>query len=277
MQSALKKFAVDENSVSPYIYHILLGNDIDVPPIRNVLPSRYANIQEVVVVRVIEARHLTCALSVASGAAPGVPASQLPRVGSPGPEPLTSLRHLAGAHPRIQPDPGAVPPPLSACMPARVPRSKRPTHSARRAAPEGRRGPQGPPGTGKTVTSAALVYHLVQQTKGRVLVCAPSNVAVDHLCEKIHMTGLRVVRLVARSREGMTSAVSFLGLQEQVRKNDTVPELQKLIKLRDMQGELSATDEFRYRKLMRDCEMEILKVRAHWPTAAGLSTWPRWH
>ena len=50
---------------------------------------------------------------------------------------------------------------------------------------------QGPPGTGKTVTSAALVYHLVQQTKGQVLVCAPSNVAVDHLCEKIHMTGLR--------------------------------------------------------------------------------------
>ena len=53
---------------------------------------------------------------------------------------------------------------------------------------------QGPPGTGKTVTSAALVYHLVQQSKGQILVCAPSNVAVDHLCEKIHMTGLRCVR-----------------------------------------------------------------------------------
>ena len=46
---------------------------------------------------------------------------------------------------------------------------------------------QGPPGTGKTVTSATLVYHLVQQNlaaqsqdnvKRQVLVTAPSNVAV---------------------------------------------------------------------------------------------------
>jgi regulator of nonsense transcripts 1 len=38
---------------------------------------------------------------------------------------------------------------------------------------------QGPPGTGKTVTSTTLVYHLVRQKKGQVLVCAPSNIAVD--------------------------------------------------------------------------------------------------
>lgn len=38
---------------------------------------------------------------------------------------------------------------------------------------------QGPPGTGKTVTSTALVYHLVKQKMGKVLVCAPSNIAVD--------------------------------------------------------------------------------------------------
>ena len=38
---------------------------------------------------------------------------------------------------------------------------------------------QGPPGTGKTVTSTTLVYHLVKQRVGKVLVCAPSNIAVD--------------------------------------------------------------------------------------------------
>ena len=55
---------------------------------------------------------------------------------------------------------------------------------------------QGPPGTGKTVTSATVVYHLVKQTQGgAVLVCAPSNIAVDQLTEKLHLTGLKV-RLV---------------------------------------------------------------------------------
>lgn len=45
---------------------------------------------------------------------------------------------------------------------------------------------QGPPGTGKTVTSAAIVYHLVHQAKRQVLVCAPSNVVVDMLAQRIH-------------------------------------------------------------------------------------------
>ena len=43
---------------------------------------------------------------------------------------------------------------------------------------------QGPPGTGKTVTSASIVYHLAKMNPGQVLVCAPSNVAVDQLTEK---------------------------------------------------------------------------------------------
>jgi len=41
MQAALKTFAVDDTSVSPYIYHALLGHDFDIPPIRTVLPARY--------------------------------------------------------------------------------------------------------------------------------------------------------------------------------------------------------------------------------------------
>lgn len=51
---------------------------------------------------------------------------------------------------------------------------------------------QGPPGTGKTVTSATIVFQLVKQSGGSVLVCAPSNTAVDQLTEKIHKTGLKV-------------------------------------------------------------------------------------
>lgn len=51
----------------------------------------------------------------------------------------------------------------------------------------------------------------------QVLVCAPSNIAVDQLTEKIHRTGLKVVRVCAKSREAIDSPVSFLALHNQVR------------------------------------------------------------
>lgn len=118
---------------------------------------------------------------------------------------------------------------------------------------------QGPPGTGKTVTSASIVYHLAKMNPGQVLVCAPSNVAVDQLAEKIHQTGLKVVRITAKSREELDSPVSFLTLHEQVHNNDTNVELQKLIHLKRDQGELSAYDEKKYKSLKRACEREILQ------------------
>jgi len=50
----------------------------------------------------------------------------------------------------------------------------------------------------------------------QVLVAAPSNVAVDHLAEKIAATGLRVVRIAAKSREAVASSVEHLTLHYQV-------------------------------------------------------------
>lgn len=75
---------------------------------------------------------------------------------------------------------------------------------------------QGPPGTGKTVTSATIVYHLCTTAGSQVLVCAPSNVGVDQLAEKIAATGLKVVRLCAKSREAVASPVEHLTLHHQV-------------------------------------------------------------
>ena len=57
-----------------------------------------------------------------------------------------------------------------------------------------------------------MFHFLVSQ----VLVCAPSNIAVDQLTEKIHKTGLKVVRLCAKSREAIYSPVAFLALHNQV-------------------------------------------------------------
>ena len=185
MQNSLKKFAIDESSVSSFIYHRLLGHDVDPQLIKNSIPKD------------VKAPNL-----------PDLNPSQIYAVKSVLQSPLSLI--------------------------------------------------QGPPGTGKTVTSATIVYHLANANKGPVLVCAPSNVAVDQLTEKIHRTGLKVVRVAAKSREGMDSPVNFLSLHEQVAKNDTDVQLQKLIRLKEELGELSFADEKKYKNCLRKAEREIL-------------------
>jgi regulator of nonsense transcripts 1 len=118
---------------------------------------------------------------------------------------------------------------------------------------------QGPPGTGKTVTSTTIVYHLAKNSSTPVLVCAPSNVAVDQLTEKIHRTGLKVVRVCAKSREALDSSVDFLTLHKQVLNNENNTELQKLIQLKEEIGELGSADGKKYRVLTHLAEKEILK------------------
>ncbi|CAK9780109.1 unnamed protein product [Cutaneotrichosporon oleaginosum] len=187
MQAAMRTFAIDEKSVSGYIYHKLLGHELEPQVLRTQMPKRFT--------------------------APNLPElnhSQMAAVKAVLQKPLSLI--------------------------------------------------QGPPGTGKTVTSASIVYHLAKMNPGQVLVCAPSNVAVDHLCEKIHQTGLKVVRLAAKSREALDSSVAFLALHNQVANNDTRPELQKLIQLRNDQGELSQSDERKYKSLVRACERDILNA-----------------
>jgi regulator of nonsense transcripts 1 len=99
---------------------------------------------------------------------------------------------------------------------------------------------------------------------GQVLVCAPSNVAVDQLCEKIHKTGLKVVRLSAKSREAVTSSVDHLTLHVMV-KNLAIDtpekkELRKFQLLKDELGDLTTGDARRYRQLRMQAEREILQA-----------------
>ncbi|KNZ55407.1 hypothetical protein VP01_2691g3 [Puccinia sorghi] len=196
MQMAMKTFAVDDQSVSGYIYRKLLGHEASVPQVlRTQMPKRYSS-------------HCPLFVRVSAPNLPELNHSQVSAVKSVLQKPLSLV--------------------------------------------------QGPPGTGKTVTSASVVYHLSKMNPGQVLVCAPSNVAVDQLTEKIHMTGLKVVRVQAKSREAIDSSVQYLTLHQQVANNDTHPDLQKLIQLKAEQGELSSTDERRYKSLTRLCEREIL-------------------
>ena len=185
MQLAMKTFAVDEMSVSGYIFHRLLGHEVAAAPMKTQMPKKYS--------------------------VPGLPelnGSQINAVKSVLQKPLSLI--------------------------------------------------QGPPGTGKTVTSATIIYHLAKINGGQVLVCAPSNVAVDQLCERIHKTGLKTVRVTAKSREDVESPVGFLSLHEQVRMNDSNTELVKLNQLKSELGELSSQDEKKFKQLTRSAEREIL-------------------
>ncbi len=185
MQLAMKTFAVDEMSVSGYIFHRLLGHEVAAAPMKTSMPKKYS--------------------------VPGLPelnGSQINAVKSVLQKPLSLI--------------------------------------------------QGPPGTGKTVTSATIIYHLAKINGGQVLVCAPSNVAVDQLCERIHKTGLKTVRVTAKSREDVESSVGFLALHEQVRMNDSNIELVKLNQLKSELGELSSQDEKKFKQLTRSAEREIL-------------------
>ena len=119
---------------------------------------------------------------------------------------------------------------------------------------------QGPPGTGKTATLASIVYHLVEMNPGPILVCTPSNIAVDQLTEKTHVAGLKVVRITTKSRKALDSSVSFLTLHQQVAKNTSHVELHKLMQLKNEQGELSCDDERKYKALIEQCVREILNA-----------------
>ena len=52
----------------------------------------------------------------------------------------------------------------------------------------------GPPGTGKTTTVAALIMAAISQ-KEKVLACAPSNLAVDNIAERLLAKGAQIVRI----------------------------------------------------------------------------------
>jgi ATP-dependent RNA/DNA helicase IGHMBP2 len=57
----------------------------------------------------------------------------------------------------------------------------------------------GPPGTGKTTTLVQAILETIRRER-RVLVCAPSNTAVDLLTEKLAERGVNVIRLGNPSR-----------------------------------------------------------------------------
>lgn len=84
----------------------------------------------------------------------------------------------------------------------------------------------GPPGTGKTTTLVSLIK-LISYTEKRILVCAPSNNAVDLLARKLDEAGLNVVRLGNVTR--IDDSTTKLTIAEKARGN---PEWQHIKKIK---------------------------------------------
>ncbi|KCV67979.1 hypothetical protein H696_05437 [Fonticula alba] len=75
---------------------------------------------------------------------------------------------------------------------------------------------QGPPGTGKTATIANLVYFF--RSEGlRVLLSAPSNVAVSNLCGRVSASGLDVLWMESEAREFVSSPYKHLTFLEKAK------------------------------------------------------------
>jgi ATP-dependent RNA/DNA helicase IGHMBP2 len=85
----------------------------------------------------------------------------------------------------------------------------------------------GPPGTGKTTTLVASIKRAVENHK-QVLVCAPSNAAVDLLVEKISEAGVSTIRIghPARVEDHILSQT----LDAKIAMHDSYKDLKKLKK-----------------------------------------------
>eukprot|EP00890_Picochlorum_soloecismus_P003014 jgi/Picsp_1/3713/NSC_06549-R1_regulator of nonsense transcripts 1 len=119
---------------------------------------------------------------------------------------------------------------------------------------------QGPPGTGKTTTAATIIYHLVKQKNGQVLVTTPSNTAADNIAERIARTGVRVVRMLSRSREEIGSSVDHLTVLSQVLKlkHPLVAKFQQLYHERKYSGRLQRSAERKFRENRKVLEQMVL-------------------
>ena len=123
---------------------------------------------------------------------------------------------------------------------------------------------QGPAGSGKTLTSATLVYHLSKRTRrDQILVCAPSNVACDHLTEKIAQANVSIVRVLALCRQDgrLSHSIEPFCLHIIVKEKAKEPgneELLQLIDRLERNKELSRNDMRRYHQLRIAIEQRIL-------------------
>jgi ATP-dependent RNA/DNA helicase IGHMBP2 len=86
----------------------------------------------------------------------------------------------------------------------------------------------GPPGTGKTTTLIQAIKALLATGAKKILVTAPSNTAVDVISEKLHVQGIRVVRIGNPVR--VSEELQSLTMDSKIAEHETTKNIKKLKK-----------------------------------------------
>ncbi|KAK7023360.1 DNA-binding protein SMUBP-2 [Halocaridina rubra] len=126
----------------------------------------------------------------------------------------------------------------------------------------------GPPGTGKTTTLVETIRQHIK-LKSKILACAPSNLAVDNLVERLSATGVRVVRIGHPARvtpltlkhtlDALLHHCEESELLKDIR-NDISKELDKLKKTKDKGRRHAIRSEIKtYRKELQEREIRLTK------------------
>lgn len=122
----------------------------------------------------------------------------------------------------------------------------------------------GPPGTGKTTTLVQAIKALIKSGEKKILVCAPSNTAVDLLSEKLAEEGLNVLRVGNPAR--VSEKLMRLTLDSKIQAHSSMKEIKMLKKraseFKDMAHKYKRTfgkSEREQRKALFDEAYKIMK------------------
>lgn len=113
----------------------------------------------------------------------------------------------------------------------------------------------GPPGTGKTTTMVQAIVQTVKQ-ENQVLVCAPSNAAVDLLTEKLSENDLKVIRIGHPAR--VTDVNLSKTIDAQIANHDYYKDLKKLRRKAEEFRELGFKYKRKYGRAEREQRRELL-------------------
>ena len=125
---------------------------------------------------------------------------------------------------------------------------------------------KGPPGTGKSTVLSILAFHLIKLKKKnhKILICAPSNRAVDNISFLLQkLKDIKFVRVLSPEKElsddvDKTNCLYKLSkeiINKDPKKNSKIIEL---INKREKYGYLKKSDMNEYRRIMSDIENEIV-------------------
>ena len=128
---------------------------------------------------------------------------------------------------------------------------------------------KGIPGTGKSTVLSFLGYHLAKLRKtnnDKILICAPSNKAVDNISHYLQKLNLKFIRVLSLEREMTDDVDKTNSLEDLIKKEiekdiEKNPKLKKVMELSEKRvkyGQLKVEDFEKYKKITEDYQYKII-------------------